>query len=119
LGIAPTWVKSSAVFFAAFSAVEHGEDGGEKIKGRPVAADEKTEEADILFSQLSGNAEGGISPGEIAIFAFYSPVEVLLRGPPLSRRFRANHQPELQLEDLQCFAADPAHSQPPTGTLRG
>jgi hypothetical protein len=106
--IAPTWAKSSAVFFATFSAVEHGEDGGEKIKGRPVAADKKTEEADILFSQLSGNAEGGISPGEFAIFAFYSPMKVSLRGPPLSRRFRANHQPELQLEDLQCFAADPA-----------
>jgi hypothetical protein len=38
-----------------------------------MAADEKTGEADILFSQLSGNAEGKISPGEIAIFAFYSP----------------------------------------------
>ena len=71
--MAPTWAKISAVFFAAFSTFERGEDRGEKIKSRPMAADEKTGEADILFSQLSGNAEGKISPGEIAIFAFYSP----------------------------------------------
>jgi hypothetical protein len=50
---------------AVFPVMERGEDG-EKIKGRPMAADEKTGEADILFSQLSGNAEGGrISPGEV------------------------------------------------------
>jgi hypothetical protein len=35
-----------------------------------MAADEKTGEADILFSQLSGNAEGRISPGEIFVFRF-------------------------------------------------
>jgi hypothetical protein len=81
LGIAPTLAKISAVFLAVFSAVfyaiesafDRGEDRGEKIKGRPVAADEKTGEADILFSQLSGNAEGRMSPGETCIFAICSP----------------------------------------------
>jgi hypothetical protein len=65
--MAPTWAKISAVFFfiAAFSDVACGEDGGEKIKGRPMAADEKIGEADIFFSQLSGNAEGRMSPGEV------------------------------------------------------
>ncbi|MFY9842397.1 MAG: hypothetical protein WA718_09165 [Terriglobales bacterium] len=60
LAMAPTWAKISAVFFifilvsgfviiaAAFFAVEWREGSGEKIKGRPVAADEKTGEADIL-----------------------------------------------------------------------
>jgi hypothetical protein len=51
-----TRVRISAVFFAV-AAVERGEDNPEKIKGRPMAADEKTGEADILFSQLSGNSE--------------------------------------------------------------
>src|SRR5208337_1235568 len=74
LGVAPTWAKISAVFFAGFPAVERRKDGGEKIKGRPMAADEKTGEADILFSQLSGNAAGRMSPGEVYSFAFYSPL---------------------------------------------
>src|SRR6266851_246575 len=73
LGIAPTLAKISAVFSAIESAFDRGEDRGEKIKGRPVAADEKTGEADILFSQLSGNAEGRMSPGETCIFAICSP----------------------------------------------
>jgi len=42
------------IIAAVFFAVEADEDSGEKIKGRPVAADEKTGEADIL-SFLSGN----------------------------------------------------------------
>jgi len=70
-GMAPTWAKISAVFCTVERcAVERGENRGEKIKGRPVAADEKIKEADILFSQLSGNAEGRISPGEIAYSLF-------------------------------------------------
>src|SRR5712692_9311694 len=67
LGIAPTWAKISAVFSAAD---DRGDDRGEKIKGRPVAADEKIGEADILFSQLSGNAEGRMSPGEAVCSLF-------------------------------------------------
>jgi len=52
LGMAPTWAKISAVFFAVFSAIKRG---GEKIKERPMAADEKTGEADILsrYCQLA------------------------------------------------------------------
>src|SRR6266446_203690 len=60
LEIAPTWAKISAVFFAVFSAIERvvergGEDRGEKIKERPMAADEKIGEADILsrYCQLA------------------------------------------------------------------
>jgi hypothetical protein len=56
LETAPPRAKISEVFFAAFSVIERGEHHEEKIKGRPMAADEKTGEADIYFSQLSGNA---------------------------------------------------------------
>ncbi len=75
-GMALTWAKISAADLAGFlpfSAADR-KDGGEKIKGRPVAADEKTGEADIRFSQLSGNAAGRDQPGaRFIIFAFYSP----------------------------------------------
>ena len=71
LGMAPTWAKISAVFRSAvFSAVERGEDGGEKIKGRPMAADEKTGEADILSRNCQGTRRAGISPGEAYNFRF-------------------------------------------------
>jgi quercetin dioxygenase-like cupin family protein len=54
--MALTRAKISTVFFAditeAFSTVRR-EDGGEKIKGRPVAA-EKTGEADIHSHNYQG-----------------------------------------------------------------
>src|SRR6267378_3766383 len=56
--MAPTWAKISAVFFAIASAFERGEDRGEKIKERPVAADEKTGEADILSRLSACNCQG-------------------------------------------------------------
>jgi len=85
LEIAPTWAKISAVFFVVFFAIESAiesaitsafergadrkEDRGEKIKERPMAADEKIGEADILsrYRQLAivREPEGRISPGEI------------------------------------------------------
>jgi hypothetical protein len=42
LALVKILVKTSAAVFFAVAAVEHGEDNAEKIKGRPVAADEKT-----------------------------------------------------------------------------
>jgi hypothetical protein len=53
-GLALTWAKISAVLLVIFAAVEREEDGGKKIKGRPVAADEKTGEADILSRNYQG-----------------------------------------------------------------
>jgi hypothetical protein len=50
------------VSFAVESAVERGGNAGGKIKGRLVAADEKTGEADIIHT-ISGNG-WVISPGE-------------------------------------------------------
>ncbi len=97
LEMAPTWAKRSTVFLAVFSALDRGEDGVEKIKGRPMAADEKTGEADILFSQLSGNAEGK-QPGRRFIFAFYSPLKVSLFNLPLSSGWRKNQRPEVPLK---------------------
>jgi hypothetical protein len=81
LEIAPTWAKISAVFFAVFSAIERvvergGEDRGEKIKERPMAADEKIGEADILsrYCQLAIVRERrGQDQPERGDFAFYSP----------------------------------------------
>jgi hypothetical protein len=67
LGIALTLVKISTVFFAV-AAVERGEDNAEKIKGRPVAADEKPGELDILFSQLSGNAKAESALGRQILY---------------------------------------------------
>jgi hypothetical protein len=79
LEIAPTWAKIATVFSAIESAFERGgEDRGEKIKERPMAADEKTGEADIF----SRNCQLAIvrerrgqesAPGRVA-FAFYSPM---------------------------------------------
>ena len=83
LEIAPTWAKISAVFFAVFSAIERvvergGEDRGEKIKERPMAADEKIGEADILsrYCQLAIVRErrGYDQPGRSVAFVFYSPM---------------------------------------------
>jgi len=81
LEMAPTWAKISVVFFAVFSAIdsafERGEDRGEKIKERPMAADEKIGEADILsrYCQLAIVRErrGQDQPGRDVAFAFYSP----------------------------------------------
>ncbi|MFY9905435.1 MAG: hypothetical protein WBD45_21055 [Terriglobales bacterium] len=52
--LAPTWAKISAVLLVIFAAVRRGEGGGEKTKGRPVATDEKTGEADILPRNYQG-----------------------------------------------------------------
>ena len=100
LEIAPTWAKISAVFFAVFSTVfsaiesafeRGGEDRGEKIKERPMAADEKIGEADILsrYCQLAIVRERRgqeSAPGRGVSFAFYSPNRVSLSVLPLSRR---------------------------------
>jgi len=101
-GIAPTWAKISAVFFAfaVFSAVERGgEDGGEKIKGRPVVADEKTTEADIIPRLLAEHCCQGTQRAESAqrsssalTFAFYSPNKYPRSGLPLSSRFGSNQR---------------------------
>src|SRR5208282_215629 len=79
VGVAATWAKISAVFFAVIfvfavvfffagtsaviSAVERGEGGGEKIKGRLLAADEKTGEADILSRNCQGTQRPGSARG--------------------------------------------------------
>src|ERR1700687_3900224 len=89
LEMAPTWAKISAVFFIVFFAVfsaiesaiastfERGEEREEKIKERPMAADEKIGEADILsrYCQLAIVRErrGQDQPGRDVAFAFYSP----------------------------------------------
>jgi hypothetical protein len=87
LGVARTWAKISATFWAPLSTCEGGEDGKEKIKGRPVAAEEKTVEADILSRNCQGTLRGRSSPGEMLIFAFCSPTRKYLSQPGLSRRF--------------------------------
>jgi hypothetical protein len=69
--MAATWAKISAVFFSSIPVVERGEDGGEKTKGRLVAADEKTGEADILSRKLSGSTKGRISPGEGLLYSLF------------------------------------------------
>ena len=106
LEIAPTWAKISAVFFAVFSTVfsaiesafeRGGEDRGEKIKERPMAADEKIGEADILsrYCQLAIVRERRgqeSAPGRGVNFAFYSPNRVSLSVLSLSRRSGLNHQ---------------------------
>jgi len=95
LDIAPTWAKISAVFFVVFSAVffaiesaitsaferraDRKEDRGEKIKERPMAADEKTGEADIFSRDcqlaIVRERRGQESaPGRGVAFAFYSPI---------------------------------------------
>src|ERR1700687_3431663 len=79
--IAPTAAKTSAVFFffgfAVFSAVERGgEDGGEKIKGRSMAADEKIGEADILPRLLSVRNCQGTQRAGSARAKSYLPLSV-------------------------------------------
>jgi hypothetical protein len=80
LEIAPTWAKISTVFSAIESAFERGgEDRGEKIKERPMAADEKTGEADIFSRDcqlaIVRERRGQEStPGRGVAFAFYSPM---------------------------------------------
>src|SRR5450755_3374570 len=76
-GRALTWARIAAAFFpvsfAVESAVERGGNAGGKIKGRLVAADEKTGEADIIHTQFQGTV-GVLAPDESNfIFAFYSP----------------------------------------------
>jgi len=71
-GIAPTAAKISAV-------ERGGEGGGEKIKGRPMAADEKIGEADILPRLLSvrncqGTQRAGSARAKFVTFAFCSPM---------------------------------------------
>jgi hypothetical protein len=56
-GRAPIWARMAAAFLLVFSAVERGGNAGGKIKGRLVAADEKTGEADIIHT-ISGNGWG-------------------------------------------------------------
>jgi hypothetical protein len=86
LGMAPMWAKISAVFFAVFAAVERGgENRGEKIKERPMAADEKTGEADILsrfycHSQLSGTQRARSARARSCTFRFlFAYVSIALR----------------------------------------
>src|SRR5277367_2114333 len=63
LGMAPTWAK--------ISADKRGADRGEKVKGRPVAADEKIGEADIPFLAIVREHRGqNISPGEALYIRF-------------------------------------------------
>ncbi len=59
-----------------------------------MAADEKTGEADILFSQLSGNGEGRISPDEVCNSLFIRLDKVSLSGLPLSSRVGSSHDPK-------------------------
>jgi hypothetical protein len=64
LGATPTAANICAALLTGFlggfsansSGGQNGEGGGEKIKGRLVAADEKNGEADIIYSQFSGSA---------------------------------------------------------------
>src|SRR5258708_4042150 len=88
LGMAPTWAKISAVFFAVFSAIERvvergGEDRGEKIKERPMAADEKIGEADIFsrYCQLAIVRErrGQDQPGARLFRFLFAYVSIALR----------------------------------------
>jgi hypothetical protein len=76
LEAAPTVANISAALVTGFlggssanSSEQIGEDGGEKIKGRLVAAAEKNGEADIIYSQFSGNS-GSIIPGDISLKDF-------------------------------------------------
>src|SRR5882762_2219522 len=117
LEIAPTWAKISAVFLVFFSAIffaiesaiasafERGEDRGKKIKARPMAADEKIGEADILscYCQLAIVREhrGQDQPGRgmhISLFIrlrkYRSPCCRCQGGP--AGIISPNHVPELQ-----------------------
>src|SRR5207245_1908288 len=87
LEIAPTWAKISSAFFAVFSViervVERGEDRGEKIKERPMAADEKIGEADIFsrYCQLAIVRErrGQDQPGARLFRFLFAYVSIALR----------------------------------------
>jgi hypothetical protein len=54
---------------AGFLAVERGGNAGGKIKGRPVAADENTGEADI-FHTISGNDVGRLARANLIVSLF-------------------------------------------------
>ena len=106
LEIAPTWAKISAVFFAVFSAIERvvergGEDRGEKIKERPMAADEKIGEADILsrYCQLAIVRErrGQDQPGARRFRFLFAYVSIALRAAIVKavrlESISPNHEP--------------------------
>jgi hypothetical protein len=78
LEIAPTWAKISAVFSALDREDEGKEDGEEKIKGRPMAADEKTGEADI-FSRNCQAKGREVSPANFGCSPFIRQKEYLSR----------------------------------------
>jgi hypothetical protein len=68
---------------------ERRDDHGEKIKGRLVAAEEKTGEVDIFPRKLSGNTVGGV-PGDYFNFRFFfASMSIPLR-PALVKRFGLN-----------------------------
>jgi len=89
-GMAPTRAK--------ISAVERGEDCGEKIKERLMAADEKTGEADILSHIVREHRAGSARASRYSLFIRLC--EYPIPGLLLSRRFVQNHELALQLEDL-------------------
>jgi len=67
----------------------------------------KPERQTYFFTQLSGNAEDRISPAKPAYFAFYSPNTNIASEACIVKVVRLELWPEVQREDLQCFAADP------------
>ena len=90
---------------AKISAVERGEDRGEKIKGRLMAVDEKTGEADIL-SHIVREHEGRISSGEVKYSRFVRLYEYPISGLLLSRKFVKNHELVLQLKGLTMLCGE-------------
>src|SRR5271166_6095045 len=80
LGMAATWAKISAVFSVFLPGC------GEKIKGRLLAADEKTGEADILSRNCQGTQGAGSALGEVSNIRFlFAYRGVSLSGGLLSR----------------------------------
>jgi hypothetical protein len=91
-GIAPTWAKISAIFFAVssagFSPLERGEGCGEKIKVRPMAADEKIGETDILSRNCQGTQRQRISLGDRYNVRFLFAYEIIPLPPEIVKDFR-------------------------------
>src|SRR5271156_2306885 len=71
LGMAATWAKTSAVFSISVFLRECGE----KIKGRLLAADEKTGEADILSRNCQGTQGAGSALGDLLCSLFIRHAE--------------------------------------------
>src|SRR3979411_3240745 len=84
LAEASIWSTLVAGFLAADFSGQFGAGEKEKIKGRLVAADEKTVEADILTRNCQ-RTRARLSSGQISIFAFYSPSAVCFSSLRLSR----------------------------------